>query len=187
MDRIIEYELIRSSRKSVSIRISPEGKVIVRAPMRLAKYKIDEFVLKNADWIEKTTKKVFDRNEQINNIGHFTPEELNELKKLAKDQIVPMVKDMAQLIGVTYGRVTFRAQKSRWGSCTRDGNLNFNCLLILTPVSVRRYVVVHELCHRKEMNHSAKFWAEVEKIIPDYKEQRKWLKKEGSELILRLP
>jgi len=58
---------------------------------------------------------------------------------------------------------------------------------VMVPESVRRYVVVHELCHRKEMNHSAKFWAEVEKVVPDFKEQRKWLKKEGSDLINRLP
>lgn len=171
----------------MSIQISPEGKVIVRAPLRLAKYRIDAFVLKNAEWIEKTIAKVELRNEQRANLEQFTQDQLDELKKLAKDQIMPMVSELAGLLGVTYKRVTFRAQKTRWGSCSREGNLNFNCLLLLTPVSVRRYVVIHELCHRKEMNHSPKFWAEVEKVMPDYKEQRRWLKKEGSELIMRLP
>ena len=76
---------------------------------------------------------------------------------------------------MTYGRITIRAQRSRWGSCSSKGNLNFNCLLMLTPSEIRDYVVVHELCHRIELNHSAYFWAEVARILPDYKECRKWL------------
>lgn len=169
------------------MRIAPDGKVEVRAPLRLPKRDIDAFVLKNADWIEKTRAKIQKRNEEKANIIPFTEEELAELKKLAKHQLLPMVSDLSKVVGVDYKRVSVRAQKSRWGSCSREGNLNFNCLLMLVPMSVRRYVVVHELCHRKEMNHSAKFWAEVEKVIPDYKEQRRWLKKEGQSLIMRLP
>ena len=89
-------------------------------------------------------------------------------------------------MGVTYGRITIRNQVSRWGSCSSVGNLNFNCLLMLAPPEVRDYVVVHELCHRKEMNHSPAFWAEVEKMIPDYKAHKKWLKDNGTALISRL-
>jgi predicted metal-dependent hydrolase len=85
-------------------------------------------------------------------------------------------------MGVEYGRITIRMQKSRWGSCSGKGNLNFNCLLMRTPDEIIDYVVVHELCHLKEMNHSPRFWAEVEKIFPDYKERRKWLKDHGNEI-----
>ena len=85
-----------------------------------------------------------------------------------------------------YGRITIRAQRTRWGSCSAQGNLNFNCLLMLTPDNVMEYVVVHELCHRKEMNHSARFWSEVEKILPDYRRSRQWLKDNGGGLIGRL-
>lgn len=183
----IEYEIIRSNRKTISLQVKPDGSVIVRAPMRLSKRAINDFVIKNADWIDKTVIKVQERNVERENLEHFTDGQLSELKKMAKKQILPMVSELAPVVGVTYGRVSIRAQKSRWGSCSREGNLNFNCLLVMVPESVQRYVVVHELCHRKEMNHSAKFWAEVEKVVPDYKEQRKWLKKEGSELIMRLP
>lgn len=183
----IEYEIIRSKRKTISIQVKKDGSVVVRAPQRLSLKSIREFVDENIDWIEKTVQKVNERNQQIEELEHFTVDQVNELKRLAKKRIVPMVAEYAELVGVTYGRVSIRAQKSRWGSCSREGNLNFNCLLMMVPETVLRYVVVHELCHRKEMNHSTRFWAEVEKVIPDYKEQRKWLKKEGNNLIQRLP
>jgi len=98
-------------------------------------------------------------------------------------RIIPVkVKKYADIIGVDYGRITIKMQKSRWGSCSSKGNLNFNCLLMNAPDEIIDYVVVHELCHRKEMNHSPRFWAHVEKVLPDYKERRKWLKDHGNEL-----
>ena len=91
----------------------------------------------------------------------------------------------APLVGVDYGRVTLRMQKTRWGSCSPQGNLNFNILLMLAPAQVLDYVVVHELCHRLEMNHSPAFWAQVERVLPDYRQRRKWLKDFGGSLMLR--
>ena len=89
-------------------------------------------------------------------------------------------------MGVTYGRITIRNQKTRWGSCSAKGNLNFNCLLMLVPEDVRDYVVIHELAHRKYMNHSKNFWHEVESFMPDYNEKRKWLRAHGDELMQRM-
>ena len=116
----------------------------------------------------------------------FTEEEIRALTDKALQVIPDRVRHYAALMGVSYGRITIRNQKSKWGNCSAKGNLNFNCLLMLFPSEALDYVVIHELCHRKEMNHSPKFWAEVEKYAPDYKTQRKWLKDEGSKLIARL-
>ena len=96
------------------------------------------------------------------------------------------VYDLAREMGVGYRRVSIRCQKTLWGSCTAKGNLSFNCLLMLLPEEVIRYVIIHELCHLREMNHSQKFWAEVQKYCPDYRRLRKQLKTEGDSLFLRV-
>ena len=102
--------------------------------------------------------------------------ELATLAQNASIVIPERVKHFAPIIGVTYGRITIRHQKTRWGSCSSSGNLNFNCMLMATTPELIDYVVVHELCHRKQMNHSPSFWAEVEKVLPNYKELRKELR-----------
>lgn len=183
----IEYELVRSNRKTVSIRINEEGEVIVRAPLRLAKDKIDELVIEKADWIENTIAKLAESKERLGNVHKLSDAELERLKRIARVELRNLVREYAPLVGAGYGRVTIRAQKSRWGSCNKDGNINLNCLLVLAPIEVRKYVVVHELCHRIEMNHSKRFWDEVARVLPNYKECRAWLRKEGNDLIAMLP
>lgn len=85
-------------------------------------------------------------------------------------------------IGVKINMVRFKNQKTRWGSCSRKGNLNFNWKLVMAPMYIVDYVVVHELCHFIQMNHSKEFWQQVGSQIPDYKERRKWLKENGIKL-----
>ncbi|MBP5249914.1 MAG: M48 family metallopeptidase, partial [Lachnospiraceae bacterium] len=97
------------------------------------------------------------------------------------------VEEIAGEMGVDPGRIAIRAQRTRWGSCSSKGNLNFNCLLVLLPENVQRYVVVHELCHLRELNHSKRFWASVARYQPTYLADRKQLKREGAPLIARLP
>lgn len=92
------------------------------------------------------------------------------------------IEALNQVYGYFFGRVSIKSQKSRWGSCSRLGNLNFNWRLLLAPVPVLDYVVVHELCHLKEMNHSARFWKLVARACPDYAAQRRWLRAHGREL-----
>ena len=116
----------------------------------------------------------------------LTQQELDALKREAKLLIPERVRYYAAKLGITYGRVAIRAQHSRWGSCSSKGNLNFNCLLMLAPEGCRDYVVIHELCHRTHMDHSAEFWAEVERVMPDYKVFQRWLKDQGRILIKRM-
>ena len=175
----IPYKLIHSDRRSIGIQITQEG-VVVRAPKRMSDAEIDRFVQSKRDWIETHLAKVPPAQPK------FSGEEIHRLAEEALKRIPERVRYFAPLVGVTYGGITIRNQRTRWGSCSAKGNLNFNCLLMLTPDHVIDYVVVHELCHRLEMNHSARFWAQVERVLPDYRESLQWLRDHGQELIGRL-
>ena len=178
------YELIRSNRKTIAVQIERDGRIIVRAPLRMPNRDIQSFLSSKATWIAKHLTAIQQR--QPSAASAFNPEQLQQLADAAKRDLPYRVARFVALLGVTYGRITIRAQKSCWGSCSAKGNLNFNCLLMLCPEDVRDYVVVHELCHRKELNHSPRFWALVEAVLPGYKAQRKWLKDNGGEIIGRL-
>lgn len=178
----IPYRVIRSSRRTISVQIAPSGEVLVRCPRRMSNADICRFVESKSGWIEKHLEK---RTAAVR-LPTFTDEQLQALARQARQTILERVVHFAPLVGVTYGRITIRSQHTLWGSCSSKGNLNFNCLLTLTPPEVLDYVVVHELCHRKEMNHSARFWAEVGRVLPDYRVWRKWLRENGTALISRL-
>ena len=175
----IAYQIIRSRRKTVAIQVKADGTVLVRSPLHLSEAAIQTFVESKSGWIEKQLGK-------RSQLPAFSEEEMQDMTLRAKEVIPRQAEYYAKLLGVDYGRITIRRQRTRWGSCSGKGNLNFNCLLMAVPQEVRSYVIVHELCHRKEMNHSARFWAQVEKIIPDYKAHRKWLKDNGSALVGRM-
>ncbi len=183
----MDIELIRSDRRSLCIEITSDCKVLVRAPRRMPERDINRFIGEKADWIDIHLRKMQKRREEQNKTLEtgraLSEQDIRLLTTRAKRVIPSKVRKYAEIIGVDYGRITIRMQKSRWGSCSGQGNLNFNCLLMNAPEEIIDYVVVHELCHRKEMNHSPRFWAEVEKILPDYKNRRKWLKDHGNELM----
>ena len=116
----------------------------------------------------------------------LSPQDIRALAAEALEVIPKRVAYYAPLMGVTVGRITIRNQKTRWGSCSSKGNLNFNCLLMLCPPQVLDAVVVHELAHRREMNHSKRFYAHVLRVYPDYYKWNKWLKDNGPALIRRM-
>lgn len=181
----MKVTVIRSNRKTVAIQVNSDLSVTVRAPRSVSEKDIEEILKKKEAWISKHIEKIKKTKERLEaeSTEKLTREKVIALAEEALKVIPERVEYFAKVIGVTYGKITIRNQKTRWGSCSSKGNLNFNCLLMLTPPEVLDYVVVHELCHRKQMNHSKAFWLEVEKVLPDYKEVRKWLKEEGSQMI----
>lgn len=178
------YNIIRSNRKTLSMEVGAQG-LIVRAPLRTSGRQIDEFVLQHRGWIEKHMKKLQQWREQAADAPALTADEIRKLADRARKYLPERVSYYAPKVGVTYGRITIRSQRSKWGSCSGKGNLNFNCLLMLAPPEVIDSVVVHELCHRKEMNHSQRFYAEVLRVFPDYRRWNRWLKDNGPGLMLR--
>ena len=178
----MEYQVIRSSRKTVALQITEQGALLLRCPYAMTEAEISQFLEKHRDWIEKHTPQ-----HQSPTLPNFSSEEVRQLANRALGHIPPRVKYWAERMGISYGRITIRNQKTRWGSCSSVGNLNFNCTLVLAPPEVMDYVIIHELCHRKQMNHSPKFWAEVERFCPNHKTHRRWLKDHSKELIGRLP
>jgi len=181
-----DMQIIRSNRRTISLEITQQGQIKVRAPRYMSEMEIRAFVESKSSWLAKHLQKREKNMESLRENGEFTESEIRRLQELAKEIIPEKVAYYARLMGVTYGRIAIRKQKSRWGSCSREGNLNFNCLLMMAPPEVLDYVVVHELSHRLEMNHSVRFWAQVEKVLPDYRTQRKWLKEHGNQLVLRM-
>ena len=175
------YQIIRSDRKTMAIQIMPDGSVVVRCPKRIRVDEVRKFVNSKSTWIEKHLTSRVPRNEE-----KLTDSELKELRERTRILVTERVRYFAPLVGVTYNQIAIRVQRTRWGSCSSKGNINFNCLLALVPPDVLDYIVVHELCHRKELNHSERFWTEVGKVLPDYKIRKKWLKDNGANLIARL-
>ncbi len=179
-------EIIRSKRKTISIEIKKDAAVVVRVPYFMKDAEIQNFLKEKESWIIEHLKRVEEQSLRTAEVQKLTMDEVNELAERALQKIPERVRYYAKIMNVQYGRITIRNQKTRWGSCSGKGNLNFNCLLMLAPENVLDYVVVHELCHLIEMNHSKAFWDQVERVMPDYKKYRQWLKEHGNELMSRM-
>lgn len=183
-DLRIPVEVLYSARKTFGLEVTADLKVRARVPKRATDRQIREFAEERKVWIVEKYLLQMERAKKKQDRPAADYEKDPKLEKLyrekAREQIEKRAAHFAALMGVDYGRIAIRSQKRRWGSCSGAGNLNFNWKLALMPPEILDYVVVHELAHRKEMNHSPRFWAEVEKILPDYKERRKWLKENGA-------
>ena len=177
----IEYHLIRSDRRSIGIEVDREGKVTVRAPYSCEKKRIDRFLLEKENWIRQKVKLQKENAMKRQEKREMPEAEKKYYRNLAREVLGARTGYYARKMGVTYGRISIREQKTRWGSCSSVGNLNYNWKLVLMPEHVMDYVVIHELAHRKEMNHSARFYAVVAQQMPDYKVWQSWLKEHGRE------
>ncbi len=177
MEENIPVRIIRSGRKSIGLEVTGDGTALARIPARLSDRELGEFLKKHEEWLQDKVRMVRERQnagESTNAVpvNELTAEDIEYIKK----RISERVEYYSSFMGVSYGRVTIRNQKTRWGSCSAKGNLNFNYQLAYLPQELLDYVVVHELSHRRHMNHSAEFWQEVEKYYPAYEVCRKRLK-----------
>ena len=181
-------EIIRSNRKTLSIEIKKDFRIIVRAPYWTSNKTIECFLSEKSDWIEKKIKILTELSAQKSTEKEqkYTAEQLLAFKEKATEIIPLRTQQFAAAMGVDFKKITIRRQRTRWGSCSAEGNLNFNCLLVLCPDEIINYVIVHELCHRKQLNHSKAFWKEVEQYMPQYKQAQLWLKQHGASLIQKL-
>lgn len=182
----VPVQLIRSDRKTIGVKVDQKGVVTAQAPYLAKEADILAFLSQHADRIEQYVQRSRIAAEQAEDAGRFSAAELEHMAQQAVQVIPQRVAYYARLLGVTYGRITIRNQKSRWGSCSSEGNLNFNCLLMAAPAEVLDSVVAHELCHRKHMDHSKAFYAELYKLFPDYDRCSRWLKEQGVLLMRRM-
>ena len=201
-----EYLLKRSSRRSICVKIGADNSIEVTAPFKASVAEIERFLFSKRGWIEKHIKQNNGKLALLSDVialkkilvtGYAVPlnigekdlfckdfvavKDLSHLKKIYVDnlggQFLKTFNDIKSQFRFSCGNVSFRDYKSRWGSCFESGNIVFNYKLLMLPEDVQIYVMVHELCHTHEMNHSPKFYEEVARILPDYKLMQKKLKR----------
>ena len=170
---MIEYELIRSNRKTLAVQVGIDGKVTVRAPLRLSEKKIGIFLAEREDWIIKTVQKQLERGK---NKVEFSENDIKILREKALKELPPRVEYYSRIMGVKPTGFHITSAKTRYGSCSGKNSINFSLYLMAKDKKSVDYVVVHELAHIKHHNHSKEFYKEIEKILPDYKEREKLLK-----------
>ena len=173
----IRISVIRSARKSLGLEVRDANTVLARIPTRVSDRELKAFVENHRSWILEKTEVMAEREEKRKSTPAPPPELLSKTDRMKIQlKIGKRVRHYCEAMGVTVGYVTVKNQKTRWGSCSAKGNVNFNYQLAFLPDELLDYVVIHELAHRRHMNHSRAFWAEVEKYCPDYLERREQLK-----------
>lgn len=176
------YEIIYSDRKSLAIQITAQATVRIRAPRNCPDSVIERFLTQKQNWILKHLDSASRQLAQASEKPPLSEEDRKRYIALARDIFTRKTEYYARIMGVTYGRISIREQKTRWGSCSSVGNLNYNWRLIFAPEKVVDYIVVHELAHRLEMNHSKAFYNIVESVLPDYQSAQQWLRENGRNL-----
>ncbi|MBO2517192.1 MAG: metal-dependent hydrolase [Clostridiales bacterium] len=180
----MHFTVIRSRRKSISLRVISPEEAQVRAPLQTPQKEIENFVRSKQAWIISRVREM----ERRSSLARFSEADRKNIKKRAEAELPVILHRREAQMGVRAGKLSFRFQKTRFGSCTsKGGNISLNCLLVLMPRELQDYVIVHELCHIRHPDHSPAFWKEVEKYCPDCKELRKRTQQLGAELIARLP
>lgn len=166
------YDVVRERRRDILISVR-EGKVIVKAPPSIDDERLHEFVNKHRRWIANRIDA-----ERRRNVNEQSLEALgtDRLRREAKEYFNSEVLRFSMIMGLKYNKIKITSAKKRFGSCNSEGTLCFSYMLMLYPRAAREYVIVHELAHLVEMNHSRAFYKVIERVMPDYKIRRKMLK-----------
>jgi predicted metal-dependent hydrolase len=176
-DRDLEYILrVSNKAKRASITINSAKQIILTKPKRVSQESAINFLISKSDWVFQKLEK-FENSANLLNTKN-TKEEYLENKENALSLAKSRIEHFNNIYNFKYSKITIKNQKTRWGSCSRRGNLNFNYKIALLPAHISDYIIVHELCHLKEFNHSQRFWDLVAITIPDYLVIRKELKGE---------
>jgi predicted metal-dependent hydrolase len=175
---------VRRSRRARRWRLEvPWGEPVrLTVPWSMSQVEVDQVLREKRAWIEK------ERRRQVPRLGleRLAVSE-SEARIGARELVAALAEEEAELLGVSYRRIRIGAQRTLWGSCSPGGTLSFNWRLVLAPFSVLDYVVVHELCHLRFLDHSQRFWRLVERRRPGWREQRNWLREHGPELLAFKP
>lgn len=171
-DDFVEYKVIYSNRKTIGITVKNE-EVAVKVPLKTKPEKIKEVVEKYSEWINKQLNS---QKKKADLFKDLDDDKIKRLKKDAKIYFEDRTEYFANIMGLKYGRVKITSAQKRYGSCSSEGNICYSYRLMMYPPEVRDYVVVHELAHLKEMNHSKRFYDVVASVMPDYKRRRRYLK-----------
>lgn len=167
----MEYRVVRARRKTVGLHVDGEGNLTVRAPYRLPEAEIEKILFRHRRWISARVAAA-----KAHPVKELTKEQIRTLRREARAYCTAKTAEYAKKMGLSYGKITITGAKTRFGSCSSAGNISYSYRLMFCPESAREYVIVHELAHLVEMNHSPAFYRVVESALPDYKERRKLLK-----------
>lgn len=186
-DRKINYQIRKNSlskslrlsvrfcsEKEIGCEMDSNVKILVTIPKRLSEKVAENFVRERQAWLLKKIDEL--KKNQIYPRKILTAKDYQKEKRRAQKIIKERVSYLGRLYGFEFKKISIRSQRTRWGSCSQAGNLNFNYKLIYLPDKIIDYVIVHELCHLDEFNHSRRFWFLVSEIIPDYRILRRELK-----------
>lgn len=168
----MEYKVVYSQRKTMSISVA-DGEVTVKAPLKTDIETIHKAVEKHSRWINKNIEL---QKKKMSMFKNLTPTDIRDIKRQAKVYLTKKVEHFAKIMNLKYGRITITSAQKRFGSCSSKGNLSFSYRLMLYPEPAREYVVVHELAHLVQMNHSPEFYRIVASVLPDYKYRRRLLR-----------
>lgn len=168
----MDYKIIYSNRKTLALSIV-DCQLVVKAPLETSKQSVEQMILKHKLWIEKHIASQMKKREMTNEL---TAEDIKQIKKEAKKYFTEKIEYYSNIMGLKCSRITITSATKRFGSCNSSGRICFSYRLMLYPDAAREYVVVHELAHLKEMNHSKNFYEIIEKVMPDYKSRKRLLK-----------